>query len=259
VVLEWIAVRKGCPMSFAAEDLLMETPDGFEGAVAGLTLSDVIQMNAMNRFSGGITVHYRQKTGVIFFRDGEIIHAEQGESSGETAFYEILRWPGGKFNLQPKVTTTSLTIREGWKFLLLEACRLADESRNRPLDQQQFPERSSSGGSGGNGMNATVSEKLSHIPGVDLAVLLTKEGTPVGDTGYAAENLAARTIYLAMIGDRLGGIFGVGTVKAATLQGKTEHLLLFESKSHYLSIAVNGESQPGVVEAEVRKALSPKK
>jgi len=246
-------------MSFTAEDLLTESPDGFEGAVAGLTLPDVIQMNALNRFSGGITVHYRQKTGVIFFRDGEIIHAEQDENIGERAFYEILRWPGGKFNLQPKVTTTSSTIREGWKFLLLEACRLADESRNRPPGQRQSTEKSSPEGRGGNGMNATVSGKLSHIPGVDQAVLLTKEGTPVGDAGYAAENLAARAIYLAMIGDRLGDIFGVGTVKAATLQGKTEHLLLFESKNHYLSIAVNGESQPGVVEAEVRKALSPKK
>jgi predicted regulator of Ras-like GTPase activity (Roadblock/LC7/MglB family) len=246
-------------MSFAAEELLKETPEGFEGAVAGLTLPDVIQMNALNRFSGAITVHYRQKTGVIFFRDGEIIHAEQGESSGETAFYEILRWPGGKFNLQPKVTTTSSTIREGWKFLLLEACRLADESRNKPQGPLQSPGRNAPGDRGGNGMSSTVSEKLSHIQGVDQAVLLDKDGTPVGESGYQAENLAARALYLAMIGDRLGEIFGVGSIKAAALHGKAQHLLLFESKSHYLSIAVHGESQLGAVEAEVRKALSPKK
>jgi predicted regulator of Ras-like GTPase activity (Roadblock/LC7/MglB family) len=245
-------------MSFAAEDLLAETPDGFEGAVAGLTLPDVIQMNALNRFSGGITVHYRQKTGVIFFRDGEIIHAEQGEEIGEAAFYEILRWPGGKFDLKPKVTTTSFTIREGWKFLLLEACRLVDESRN-PRGHEMSPEKRAPGDRGRNGMNSTIAERLSHIPGVEQATLLTKDGTPVEDSGYEAETLAARAIYLAMIGDRLGDIFGIGNVKAAALHGATQHLLLFESKSHYLSIAVNGASQPGVVEAEVRKALSPKK
>jgi predicted regulator of Ras-like GTPase activity (Roadblock/LC7/MglB family) len=246
-------------MSFAAEDLLVETPEGFEGAVAGLTLPDVIQMNALNRFSGGITVQYRQLTGVIFFRDGEIIHAEQGDKTGDTAFYEILRWPGGKFNLQPKVTTTSYTIREGWKFLLLEACRLDDESRNKPQALQQPPEKGAPEDRGRNSMGSSISDRLSHIAGVDQAVLLAKDGTPVGDAGFQEENLAARAIYLAMIGDRLGEIFGVGPVKAASLQGKTQHLLLFESKSHYLSIAVHGDSQLGAVEAEVRKALSPKK
>jgi hypothetical protein len=62
-----------------------------------------------------------------------------------------------------------------------------------------------------------------------------------------------------MIGDQIGGIFGVGEVKAAALHGKDQHLLLFESKNHYLSVAVKGDNQLGAVEAEVRKALSPKK
>ncbi len=245
-------------MKIAVEELMAETPEGFEGAVAGLTLPDVIQMNALNRFSGCISVHFKQKTGVIFFRDGETIHAEQGEITGEPAFYEILQWPGGKFNLQPKVTTTSLTIRESWKFLLMEACRLLDENRSR-AQNLQTAEKRPSGDTGGNGMSASISERLSHIAGVAQAVLLAKDGTPVGDESYQAENLAAQAIYLAMLGNQLGGIFGVGEVKAAALHGKSQHLLLFESKSHYLSVAVKGDSQLGAVEAEVRQALSPKK
>jgi len=246
-------------MNFAADELLAENPEGFEGAVAGLTLPDVIQMNALNRFSGCITVHFRQRTGVIFFRDGEIIHAEQGEKTGETAFYEILQWPGGKFNLQPKVTTTSCTIREGWRYLLMEACRLLDEQRNQSQSARQPAEGPASGNAGGNGMSSSISDRLSHIPGVAHAVLLSKDGAPVGDESYQRESLAAQAIYVAMLGDRIGGIFGVGEVKAAALSGKSQQLLVFESKSHYLGIAVSGESQLGAVEAEVRKALSPKK
>jgi predicted regulator of Ras-like GTPase activity (Roadblock/LC7/MglB family) len=246
-------------MQISFEDVLTEAPDGFEGAVAGLTLPDVIQMNALNRFSGGISVHFGQRTGIIFFRDGEIIHAEQGEKTGEAAFYEILRWPGGKFNLQPKVTTTSFTIRESWKFLLMEACRLLDENRTRPQNSSQPAEKNASRDTGGSDMSSNISERLSHIPGVAQAVLLAKDGTPVGDPSYQAENLAAQALYLAMIGTQLGGIFGVGEVKAAAIHGKTQHLLLFESKSHYLSIAVKGDTQLGAVEAEVRKSLSPKK
>ncbi len=243
----------------AAEEVLAESPEGFEGAVAGLTLPDVIQMNALNRFSGCISVQFGQRTGAIFFRDGEIIHAEQGETVGEAAFYAILQWPGGKFNLQPKVTTTSLTIRESWKFLLMEACRLLDENRNRSRVLHQPLEKKVEGGTGGGGMSASVTERLRQIPGVAHAVVLGKDGIPVSDMSYEAENLAAQAVYMAMIGSQLGNVFGVGDTRAAAVQGKASHLLLFEAKNHYLTVAVKGESQLGAVETEVRKALSPKK
>jgi predicted regulator of Ras-like GTPase activity (Roadblock/LC7/MglB family) len=242
-----------------AEEKLRDIPDGFEGAVAGLTLPDVIQMNALNRFSGCITVQYGHAMGMIFLRDGEIIHAEQGEMSGEPAFYEILQWPGGKFNLQPKVTTTSLTIRESWKFLLMEACRLLDENRNRGVVPQRQPERQVGSGAGGGGMSSAITEKLLQVPGVSHSVLLGKDGIAVGDASFEAENLAGLTLYLAMLGNQLGSIFGVGDVKTAAVQGKSSHLLMYESKGHYLSVAVTGDQQLGAVETEIRKVLSPKK
>jgi phosphate transport system substrate-binding protein len=110
--------------------------EGFEGAVAGLGLSDIIQLNGHNRFSGCVTVQSDSFGGVIFFRDGQIIHAEAGDEVGEKAFYEIMQWTGGKFTLQPNVTTTVRSIERNWEFLLMEACRLIDEGRrglpNRP-------------------------------------------------------------------------------------------------------------------------------
>jgi predicted regulator of Ras-like GTPase activity (Roadblock/LC7/MglB family) len=243
----------------APEELMRDVPDGFEGAVAGLTIPDVIQMNALNRFSGCITVQFGRNSGSIFFRDGEIIHANQGDNVGETAFYEILQWPGGKFNLQPKVTTTSITIHESWKFLLMESCRLLDENRNKSRIIDQPLEKKTGAATEGSGMSSNISNTLIKIQGVSHAVLLGKDGIPVDDTSYEAENLAAQAVYLAMLGDRLGNIFGVGSVKGAAVQGKESHQLLFEAKNHYLSVAVKGENQLGVVEAEIRKVLSPKK
>jgi predicted regulator of Ras-like GTPase activity (Roadblock/LC7/MglB family) len=249
--------REDNEMTSVAEEFT-ETAVGFEGAVAGLTLPDVIQMNALNRFSGCITVQFGQRTGMIFLRDGEIIHAEQGEKGGEDAFYEILQWPGGKFNLQPKVTTTSLTIRESWKFLLMEACRLLDENRHRSRILHQPLEKKTAGTTGGNDMSTQVTGRLLQIPGVSHAVVLHKDGTPVNDASYEAENLAAQAVYLAMIGNQLGGIFEAGELRAAAVEGKASHLLLYESRSHFLGVAIRGECQRGAVEAEIRKALAPK-
>lgn len=106
-------------------------------------------------------------------------------------------------------------------------------------------------------MNSNILITLAQIPGVAHVVLLGKDGTPVNDTSIDAENLAAQAVNLAMIGNHLGNIFGVGTVKRAAIQGKERHLLMFDAKSHFLSVGISGEKQFGVVEAEIRKVLNP--
>src|SRR3990172_11778412 len=111
------------------DKLVKSASNGFEGEVVGLGLSDVIQLNANNRFSGCIAVGYEQSRGLLFFRDGEIIHAEQDGKVGEEAFCCIVGWPGGRFSVQPNVATTRSSIQKSWQHLLLDAHRLLDERR----------------------------------------------------------------------------------------------------------------------------------
>ncbi len=103
--------------------------DGFEGAVAGLGLADIIQLNGHNHFSGCVTVQSQSSSGRVFFRDGQIVHAEADDLKGEPAFYEIMQWPGGKFSVQPNVSTAVRSIERTWEFLLMDAYRLIDEGR----------------------------------------------------------------------------------------------------------------------------------
>ena len=237
----------------------LETSTGFQGAVEGLALPDVIQINGHNRFTGCISVEYGNQTGVIFFRDGDIIHAEQGDVSGDLAFFKLLEWPGGKFKLQPKVTTTSHTIKQSLNYLLLEAHRLMDERREEAVNgSSAMKEQDASSPKEGAKMGGIVA-KIKAISAVDHAVLLGKDGTPVDDTSFAGESLAAQALYLAMIGNRLGEIFGVGEIKSAAVQGRDSHLLMYESRNHYLSIAAKGSAQLGSVETDVRQVLAPKK
>jgi len=233
-------------------------PSGFEGAVAGFTLPDVIQLKGLNRFSGSLVVEFGRQEGVIFFRDGEIIHAEQGGKAGEAAFYEILRWPGGKFHFQPKVTTTSSTIKQGIQYLLLEAHRLMDEQQaSRPA--RVAPTTEPTVVQKGDRPMSDIAARLMAIPGVAYAVLLGKDGAPVGDGSFEAEVLAAQGVYLGLTGNQLGRLFDLGDTRSAAVHGKNHHLLVFEAKQHYLSVAVNSDCQLGGVEAEIRTALAPKK
>lgn len=242
-------------MAAAPNDSVKRDVDAGGGEIVGLGLSDVVQINHHNRFSGCIVIETTAGNGLLFFRDGDIIHAEQGDRTGETAFYDLLELPPGRFRLQPNVTTTRSTIHKSAQHLLLDAARYIDERRagrtpaavpirEAPAAQRQ-PMRSSE-----------VLERLRKIPGVHYAALHGKDGSQVGDESYEAEVLGGQAIFLSMIGDQLGTIFQAGAILSATVHGASKHLLLFATKSHFLSVLVNGELQPGPIEAEIRKVLS---
>ncbi len=235
-----------------SKEPLQNVAEGFEGEVAGFELSDIIQVKAQNRFSGCIDVAYEERRGLVFLRDGEIIHAEQGDIVGEEAFYAILAWPGGRFSLQPNVATTRSTIRKGCQHLLLEAHRLIDERkvgrRNEPPPSPTAAPRPLP--------TVVLMEKVRAIPGVARAVLQGKDGSRIEDDGYEEEVLAGQALYLAMIGRQLGATFQAGEVHSAVVHGTKHHLLLFAAKSHLLCVLVDGEAQLGNVEAEVRKMLT---
>jgi len=227
--------------------------DGFEGEITGLGLSDIIQLNVQNRFSGCIEVHHEGRRGLIFLRNGDIIHAEQGALIGEAAFCEIVSWPGGRFSMQENVATTRSTIQKSCQFLILDAHRLMDERRAVPrTDPLPSPASAPKPTSAEALMN-----RLRAIPGVAYAVLQGKDGARVGDDSYEAEVLAGQALYAAMMGRQLGEGLQAGELHTAVVQGSTRHLLLFLSKNNLLAVLVEAESQVGAVEAEVRRALLP--
>lgn len=255
-------------MAASPNDSAKRAPDAGGGEIVGLGLADVIQINHHNRFSGCIAVESTAGNGLLFFRDGEIIHAEEGERTGEDALCEILDWPPGKFRLQPNVTTTRSTIQKTAQHLLLDAHRVLDERRAGrtppaiPMTPavaaaQAQAQAAASASTSRQPMRASeVLERLKRIPGVQYAALHGKDGTQVGDDSYEAEMLGGQAIFLSMIGNQLGTIFQAGAILSAAVHGATKHLLLFATKSHFLSVIVKGEVAPGPIEAEIRKVLS---
>ncbi len=229
--------------------------NGFHGEVAGLSLTDVIQLKGHNKYTGCITVEYGDKEGVIYFVGGEIIHAEQGELTGEQAIYQIIKWPGGTFNIHPEMTTNVCTIHYRTDFLLLEALRRLDEERAGSLSPDGeagpsvTPRRTMS----------KVAARLQEINAITYAVLLDKQGTPLQDTSIEANALAAKGLFLAKTGNQFGELMGLGDVKSAAVQTRNFNLLMYDSKQHYLSIAVKPDSNLENIEGKIKAALIPGK
>ena len=109
-------------------ECLREQPDGFEGRVAKVRLEDIIQLNCLSRNTLALFVSNNGRSGVIYFQDGEIVHAECGESFGEGALYSILQWEQGNFISRLNEPPRRRTITREWRTLLNAA------QTNRILD-----------------------------------------------------------------------------------------------------------------------------
>ena len=98
---------------------------GFSGTVTNTSLHDIIQLLCIGRTNCRMLVRSGIRKGVIYFREGEITHAESTDNEGEEAFYDILSWELGSF-LCDETTTETQTIHENWDFLLMESMRRLD-------------------------------------------------------------------------------------------------------------------------------------
>jgi predicted regulator of Ras-like GTPase activity (Roadblock/LC7/MglB family) len=199
-------------------------------------------------------VEHIGNSGVIFFRDGDVVHAEQGNLNGEEAFYAVMGWAGGTFRSEPKISTTSRTIDQPLGFLILEALRRMDEAKYGSQQGQRAEISSSRGGAG----MSDISTKLSVIPEIEQALVMTKAGVIVDDTSYQAELIGANGLFLALFSGQIGSQFGVGELKSATVHGSECHLFLFDSKRHHLCLSAKGSANVNTLDSEIRRVLAQK-
>ncbi len=110
-------------------DAIKVNKKGFVGRVADLQLTDIIQLNCLGKMKTALSVSKDDLEGVIYFQDGEIIHAECGGRTGEEALFEILGWEGGDFTTLSGAEPLEKTIDRPWQELLIEAMRRKDEGK----------------------------------------------------------------------------------------------------------------------------------
>ena len=98
---------------------------GFTGTITNTSLPDIIQLICIGRNTCRMQVRSGTNNGLIYFRKGEIIHAQTDGLQGEEAFYTILSWELGVFECDERRAKAE-TIQESWDFLLMESVRRLD-------------------------------------------------------------------------------------------------------------------------------------
>ena len=67
------------------------------GNLKDLKLANIVQLNCMEKNNAMFTVEHHKVAGVIYFSDGNIVHATYGSIEGEQAIYKILQIKEGPF------------------------------------------------------------------------------------------------------------------------------------------------------------------
>lgn len=103
-----------------------------------------------------------------------------------------------------------------------------------------------------------IGTKLSVIPEIEQALVMTKDGAIVDDTSYQAEFLGANGLFLALFCEQIGSQLGIGEFKSATVHGTEHHLFLFDSKRHHLCVSAKGSANISSLDSEIRRVMSVK-
>jgi len=214
----------------------------------GRELLEVFQLKGLDHFSGCILVRAADGlTGMVFFRDGGIIHAEAGDLVGEQAFYALSSRPDAAFVIQQNVTTTRRTIQRSSQELLLESQRLRDQAAR--ANPAAAPASSGDKWAG-------LVERIRQVPGVFWAAVQPHGARPEATASALPDERSANLRALAeVVGERLG----TGGVAGASVAGTDRNLLLLATKAHHLFILLLGGQRAGPIESEIRRMLTPRR
>ncbi|HIJ79801.1 MAG: response regulator [Desulfobulbaceae bacterium] len=101
----------------------------FKGTVAGVELSDIIQLNCLSKTTTALAVNTADHEGIIYFDKGDIVHAACNGRVGEEAFYTILCFEGGTLETRKHANPPPRTINQHSEALLMEGARRMDEAK----------------------------------------------------------------------------------------------------------------------------------
>ncbi len=108
---------------------------GLRGTLQDLHPADLIQMQCQAGSSSVLRVHHGADTLVVYFAEGQVIHAESPKARGVEAVYDFLTWQEGDFeiDMMAQVGIPERSITMPWTALIMEGMRRWDEARATSL------------------------------------------------------------------------------------------------------------------------------
>jgi hypothetical protein len=101
---------------------------GVKGAVEVPGAPGLLQMCHQGRVTGALEVTFESRTISMTFDRGRLTTAISEEAQDRDAVIQFVAWTGGRSEFQPDATAEGGPILEPTELLILDACRILDET-----------------------------------------------------------------------------------------------------------------------------------
>jgi CheY-like chemotaxis protein len=242
---------------------LEEKRGGFVGQVVDLQLVDIIQMGCLGRFTMSLSVANGTEEGLIYFKNGEIVHAELGDLEGKEALFTMLGWNEGRFNSQMGISPPKETIEDRWEHLLLEGTKRLDDATASEARESTVLLQEVERAFEDLDKEATRKELLgsllrilSSIEGFQKGVWLDTQGNvlTIGDQSFT-ETETSIPMLMFSIASRLSKDLGNAQPLRVTLGNKNSQTAIMRYNQLFLMIFLQGKTTADEFFSAVRTSL----
>jgi CheY-like chemotaxis protein/predicted regulator of Ras-like GTPase activity (Roadblock/LC7/MglB family) len=229
-------------------DLLAREDRALEGDLKMMSLASIIQINCEERNQAQLILNFQGEEGQIYFKDGELIHAESQNQTGEEAVYELLSWEDGSFRLRMGAKPSNRTIHKAWSGLLLEGMRRIDESTadwspERDLEPEDQIQDTKEGQ-----IQARIVKAVSSISEVKSALLFSPKGTVIAQEKCDdPEREMALGEYILAEAELISGFMDGGAMERIVLSGSEHRLFLMPQSENTLILRLAKRSSAETV------------
>lgn len=217
---------------------------GTQGNLRDMTVADLIQVNCQDRKTGRLSFNNGIQQGSLYFKQGNVVHAELGQLLGEKAVYELLSWEEGQFKLDIGHETSQNTISRSWAGLIMEGARLLDEkTANNDSNESAANDRKETNNVApkiedilkemGGEMQGYITSAISGMDGLNIAQHSKNNIDP--------EAISAQMTMLLKLVDTTVGKLDAGTVQDNLMTTANAYVLMrfLPGRQHYLGVVVD--------------------
>jgi CheY-like chemotaxis protein len=127
---------------FQPTQMLGHADTTLSGRLSAVDLAGVIQMLVQSRQTGALHIN-AGSDGIVFFKSGEIVHAECGAFTGDAAIVDLIQQcygaGDGVYKFVPASSTTERTVKNEVTGLILDALRMMDEQNQSAENKEEVP------------------------------------------------------------------------------------------------------------------------
>lgn len=192
-----------------------------DGTLRDMSLPTLVQLQCSEQRRAQVQLLRRGREGLLFFANGELIHARVGALSGDQAIYEMLTWDDGEFHVSDVNNPPTQTINGSWQSLMMEGLRRADEAKEAQKAKV-----------------AALKQVVPTMNNITEWALCHPDGQQLNEEGDAVSNpLGAWVASTTLNAERLSNWLGAGATQEIVLVGAKQKRLLTPHDRYWLVLS----------------------